>query len=183
MEKRLTVLVLWGEDVPMTAMNLWLMSTFPNEVSLALLFSFAFNCIMLGAKVPEVVSLARLAVRRIGTRAALERECESTKLKATRQARRRSSTRKDVDAGAVQQQPSSSSVKVLKKPTTTWSSDDPKKDAAEEMSDGLPHADDVDRLVASLRAELARKDAEFTELAAVLKKKDAIIAEFETAAA
>jgi len=162
----------------MTAMNLWLMSTFPNEVSLALLFSFAFNCIMLGAKVPEVVSLARLAVRRIGTQAALERECESTKLKASRQARRRSSARKkDVDAGAVQQQPSSSSVKVLKKPTTTCS-DDPKKDAAEEMSDEQQHADDVDKLIASLRAELAQKDAEHAAIAAVLKKKDAIIAGF-----
>ena len=82
---------LCGEDLTFTAVNLWMMSVNPAEISFVLQCSFAFNCMMLGAKLPEVLRLARLVLRKMRTREALEEgQGTKAKLEAAR-GRRRSS--------------------------------------------------------------------------------------------
>jgi hypothetical protein len=57
-----------------------------------LLFSFAFNCAMLGFKLPEVRELAKMGARRMKAVATLNKDAkEAGELKATREERRRSS--------------------------------------------------------------------------------------------
>ena len=51
---RLSALLMVGEDIPMTAMNVWVLSyqtlTSSSEVSTMVFASFAFNLIMLGTR-------------------------------------------------------------------------------------------------------------------------------------
>ena len=91
-ESRLTVLVLCFEDLTFTCINLWMMGSNPSEISAVLLFSFAFNCTMLGLKMPEVKELARHAALKVRARLALgKKKNQASELKAAREERRRSS--------------------------------------------------------------------------------------------
>ena len=69
-EIKLTVLVLLGEDIPMSFVNIWLMTTFHNDISPMLLVSFALNCVQVGYKLPKILELLKLGARRVKAMAA-----------------------------------------------------------------------------------------------------------------
>jgi hypothetical protein len=62
-DSKITLVALCGEDVPMGLVTLWLMLTYIHEISAMLLVSFAFNCLLMGYKMPHVFKLAKSKVR------------------------------------------------------------------------------------------------------------------------
>ena len=62
-DSEITLVALGGEDVPMGIVTLWLMLTYIHEISAVLLVSFAFNCLLMGFKMPHVVKLVKTKVR------------------------------------------------------------------------------------------------------------------------
>lgn len=101
-QSRLTVLVLCFEDLTFTCVNLWMMSINPAEISVLLLISSAFNCTMLGLKLPEVKELAKSATRILKSKAVLKMsERAALRLQKERKERRSSSVaakRRSVEA-------------------------------------------------------------------------------------
>ena len=101
---------LCGEDLTFTAINLWMMSVSPDQISFVLLCSFAFNCMMFGVKLPEVLRLVRLVLRKMRTQKALEEGERGREELVAARGRRRSSVspvgagaaaNKEEDAGSV----------------------------------------------------------------------------------
>ena len=159
-ESRITVYVLLGEDLTFTVLNLWMLGTNPEEISLVLLFSFAFNCTMLGAKLPEVLRLVQLAVRRVRSKRELTgKDAEVEELRKGK-AQRRSSVSSLIG-------PSSKDAPLAAAP-------------ADGAAPGGKESLAVLGLEKTLRecyAVIEERDAVIVEKDAVLEERDAVIVE------